>query len=371
MSIKKCVNGSFVNDFYKEYGTDTDTITSLPKTIIGDGQPISAYTIKGNMSQSGTPTPSNPVYPVETGDKTANLFDMQNAVSGYIKTDGSIATSVLNKTTDYLSVESNADYTLSLISSSTTGNILIGFYDSTQTFISRWASTNLAEGYNTITRTTPNNTAFMRITWYFQDCSNIMLNSGSTALPYEPYGMYKIPISFGQGNYTFYLSEPIRAMGTYVDTALSTGTANRAIGTVEFDGSENWSQRESPSNSFFIGNIALTTVGYCNLLRRVSAAASLVNDTIYVGTTAISVKIENVTTTQELQAWLAQKKAEGTPLKVWYVLATATTETFTAPTIPTSGSPQSFDVDTTLKPSEVSLTWHGWHEHSDTKYTSG
>ena len=52
MSIKKCVNGSFVNDVYREYGTDTDTITSLPKTIIGDGQPISSYTIKGNMSQS-------------------------------------------------------------------------------------------------------------------------------------------------------------------------------------------------------------------------------------------------------------------------------------------------------------------------------
>ena len=46
---------------YKKYETATDTITSLPKTIIGDGQPISSYTIKGNMVQSGTPTPSNPV----------------------------------------------------------------------------------------------------------------------------------------------------------------------------------------------------------------------------------------------------------------------------------------------------------------------
>ena len=89
MSIKKCVNGSFVNDVYREYGTDTDTITSLPKTIIGDGQPISSYTIKGNMSQSGTPTPSNPIYPTECGDKTANLFD-KNAQAGQIYVTDSV-----------------------------------------------------------------------------------------------------------------------------------------------------------------------------------------------------------------------------------------------------------------------------------------
>ena len=29
---------------------------------------------------------------------------------------------------------------------------------------------------------------------------------------------------------------------------------------------------------------------------------------------------------------------------------------------------EQFDVDTTLKPSEVDLTYHGWHEHSDTKF---
>ena len=60
MSIKKYSSGSWVTVPYRKYETATDTITSLPKTIIGDGQNISAYTIKGNMQQSGTPTPSNP-----------------------------------------------------------------------------------------------------------------------------------------------------------------------------------------------------------------------------------------------------------------------------------------------------------------------
>lgn len=29
-----------------------------------------------------------------------------------------------------------------------------------------------------------------------------------------------------------------------------------------------------------------------------------------------------------------------------------------------------FDVGTALKPSEVDMTYHGWHEHDDTKFTT-
>ena len=68
---------------YRKYGTETDTLTTLPKTIIGDGTAISAYTIKGNMSQSGTPTPTNPIYPTECGDKTANLYNYITNREGY------------------------------------------------------------------------------------------------------------------------------------------------------------------------------------------------------------------------------------------------------------------------------------------------
>ena len=47
---------------YKEY-------TGLvPYTFIGNGQPLISWMIKGNMEQSGTPTPDNPIMPQETGD---------------------------------------------------------------------------------------------------------------------------------------------------------------------------------------------------------------------------------------------------------------------------------------------------------------
>ena len=96
MSIKKYSSGLWVTVPYRKYETATDTITSLPKTIIGDGQNISAYTIKGNMTQASQPTPQNPVYPQETGDKTANLLNQDESTQG----DGYLANSVVGITND-------------------------------------------------------------------------------------------------------------------------------------------------------------------------------------------------------------------------------------------------------------------------------
>ena len=89
MSIKKYSSGQWSEVGYKKYGTETDTITSLPKTIIGDGQPISTYTIKGNMQQSGTPTPTNPIYPSECGDRTTNLCN-KIVVQGVVLNTGAL-----------------------------------------------------------------------------------------------------------------------------------------------------------------------------------------------------------------------------------------------------------------------------------------
>ena len=52
-------------------------------------------------------------------------------------------------------------------------------------------------------------------------------------------------------------------------------------------------------------------------------------------------------------------------------LPTPTTEIFTAPTLATVAGSQSFTIDTTVKPSSVSLTYTGWHTHSDKQYSGG
>ena len=277
MSIKKYTNNAWVDIPYKKYETATDTITSLPKTIIGDGQPISAYTIKGNMVQSGTPTPSNPVYPQEVGDLV------------------------------------------------TTG---------------------------------------------------------------EHAGQYEIPISFNGVTYPVYLGN--------VQTT-------RQIVKLELTGEEQWSMAGTGASIYYqlkIGSLNSIVTG-------VSLSSHFQNAQISTSTTDVGVRVynssssnlaalnirpENVSTdyntVAKFKQWLADQNTAGTPVVVYYVKTTATTGTVNEPlrkldeysdeltstqagiTIPTTGTAESFDVSTTLKPSEVSLTWHGWHEHTDTKYSN-
>ena len=87
--------------------------------------------------------------------------------------------------------------------------------------------------------------------------------------------------------------------------------------------------------------------------------------------------VENVTLT-DFTSYLAQQYANGTPVTVWYVLDTPATgivnepirriggyaDTVSGITVPTITGKDTFDVGTTLKPSEASLGYTGWHDAS-------
>ena len=381
MSIKKCVNGSFVNDFYREYGTDTDTITSLPKTIIGDGTALSAWSMKGNMQQSGTPTPSTPIYPTEVGEKTANLFDKNNETgitnNTYINQQGSLISNNSYYLSAPIAVKENTAYTWQFGGNISHTAPTTGFYDSADNLLSVASHTS---GYN-YSFTTPTNCAYVRQSVYQYGKNEAMLSETPNVIPYEPYGQYKIPISFGQGTYTNYLAEPIRKINDSADTAPSSGTANRAIYKYVLTGEENitFASGNAPFTIPLPYRIerftTLQTKWICSHYPAVPPTATWANyDYLLSGNANVqtSLKIRDIdyTSVDDFKAFVVAQYQAGTPITIWYILETATTETFTAPTIPTSGSPQSFDVDTTLKPSEVSLTYHGWHEHTDTKYTN-
>ena len=261
---------SFKDWFYRKYGTETETFTSLPKTIIGDGQPISSYTIKGNMAQSGTPTPSNPVYPTECGDKTANLFDDHNVItiaglgdrygvelpsgtySVYNDTDNIVYYGIDDFGSRQRACEPHSTGTFTLnIATGTVGGVFMPYNSASQ------GGCTVVEG-----STPPDH--------------------------YIPFG-YEIPISLSQNTYNIYITEPLRK---------------------SLDGS----------------NVFDTIESNGTLTRRVDANGD--------------------------------------------ALATPTTEQVTVPTLTTTGTAEQFNVLTTLAPSEVSLTYHGWHEHEDTKFTT-
>ena len=379
---KKRVNGAWVSDSPRIYNTSTDTITTLPKTIIGDGTAISAYTIKGNMSQSGTPTPQNPIYPQETGDKTANLFDEnQTFGKGYYDDNGELhiqGGSMATEHTELIPTNGITTFTIKGLWNSTayTSAFAVYEWDSSKNWLRRSNRTTDVYTNTPITFNIGNDAAYIslqvmtKLSRFNYDYT--MLNTGSTALPYEPFG-YKIPISSGNTTTNVYLGEV---------------QSTRQIKQVVFTGQENW---ESVATYYKIALSSCTD--------RLDFISSHFSAAGYTGAIAINKARFGGTTNDEFtvnyddgsggvtdfKTYLAQQYAAGTPVTVWYVLATPTTGIVNEPirkigtysdsvsgtNLPTIGTAEQFDIDTTLKPSEVSLTYHGWHEHSDEKYVGG
>lgn len=268
MAIKKYTNGSWVSASYRKYGTETDTIATLPATVIGDGTPISSYVIKGNMEQSGTPTPSNPIYPSECGDLVA---------------------------------------------------------------------------------------------------------SGEHA------GQYKLPLTLGSTTTDIYLGEV---------------QSTRRIKKLVLDGTENWQKTDTanPNNYlYYLRGFQRGTTCVCSHLEDMGTLSIIkvgiynTNYVIYINFgSAVMTAQTSGNTVAGLKEYLAQQYAAGTPVIIWYILAEPETAVVNEPirkiddyvdsvsgtNLATSGTAQELDVETTLKPSEVDLTYHGWHEHEDTKYST-
>ena len=286
---------------YSKLETATDVVTSLPVQLYTDGEPISAYTLKGNTSVSGTPSPSSPVTINGTGNKTANLLNPDSFTLGiWISSTGN-----KQQNQPYGAISENipiseTSYTVLKHGETTPFSFSFCWYTENDTFILREHFTS-TDTSTTITVTPPSNAAYFiyqvangsgsayTITIDIIKGYELMLNGGSTALPYEPYGKYKISILKGSQALTpIYLSQPLRKSldGTAFDTLDSTGLVTYNV--------DEYGQPQ-----------------------------------------------------------------------------TATTETVTVPTITTTGGTVTLDVDTTIKPSEIDLTYHGWHEHEPLKRENG
>lgn len=218
------------------------------------------------------------------------------------------------------------------------------------------------------------------------------LESGSTATPYIAYGKsvispiypsecgdlvstgehsgeYVLPIDCGGVTTNVYTAEPLRKIGEYADYK-SESAEYRAVRKFELTGQENgWRLTGS-------GRMALAFISSQNPLRNVlcicshykGTAATAYGDladgdctvsTMNGNNSELGIYDTNYTTLADFKTYLQQQYANGTPVCVWYVLATPTTESITAPEIPTTAGSQTFDVDTELKPSEVYIKYKG------------
>ena len=261
-SIKKYNGSTFVDAAIRKYSTASEIITP-PTTIYTDGSNITAYKIKGNTVQNGTPTPANPVPVVGVGE-----------------------------------LETTGEHT----------------------------------------------------------------------------GEYKIPISNGQQTTNIYLG--------------STQTV-RQIKKVVFDGTEDWQGADNTASKYLanITDYKVDSEITC-MSTHYSGANNIVSGDLIPNNSACFYRAEypryfylkgsEPITLADFKAYLAQQYANGTPVTVWYILETETTgvvneplrkigdyaDTVSGITIPTITGKDTVDVETTLKPSEVELTYTGWHDTS-------
>lgn len=202
----------------------------------------------------------------------------------------------------------------------------------------------------------------------------IMLNLGSTALPYEPYG-YKLPLTINGTEYPIYLGQ--------VET---TRRVKKLVLTGDGNVGKNYAD---PNNTLYYLNFTNYHVPFAGsavaLCTHLTPSSSLPSSEagIRVSNSGASLYINfgadvmnaqtSGNTVDGLKEYLAAQYANGTPVTIWYVLATEETGIVNEPlmkiggnadtisfaqagvTIPTVSGANVLDVPTTVPPSEITI----------------
>ena len=226
-------------DVYQQLLAKTDTLERVVEestivceasgetVIITDAsdQPLRGLKLYGKSVQNGTPTPENPVEIENAVVSTVSsvgvqLFDIDNynVYAGYI-TEGYIKEFAKCKTV-YIRCQPNTTYT---VSKCLTARFVVGFTNeipSEEVSVLN-SALDMTGTKATLTANSPDNAKYIVIWFYHADydtltpeeiLATLMVNEGTTALPYEPYKggtatlaqpvtLPGIPVSSG-GNYT-------------------------------------------------------------------------------------------------------------------------------------------------------------------------
>ena len=365
----------------------------LPLTFTANGKPLLDYTIYGNMEQAGAPTPTAPIQPSECGDRTKNLFDKDNAdithlyplLNGTTFTQGGD-----NSWSIIIPCKPNTTYVIS-------NDILPGAagdrrhrvsgsdeyptVGGAQTFVDDSSETVSGDPRTRQIFTTTADTHWIVCFLFYtasyettiEQIQSIQLEEANDKTEYEPYG-YKLPISSAGQTNNIYLGE--------VETT-------RYVKQLVLTGEENWIYDSNGSRCYI--NI---TDAYAKNNRRTQCYCShyicvyngepfntIPNHSIYINlyynAARFYIKNEEFTSADDFKSFLAAQYAAGTPVCVWYVLATPETAVVNEPlrkigdyadtvsmeqagvSISTLNGQTVVDVDTTLKPSEVYIKYKG------------
>ena len=360
-------------------------------TFYSLGGNVGKWAIYGNGQQTGTPTPDNPVTPEFVGVRTGNLFysdrTMQNtsASSTIEQTEGS-SEFVISKSETSSAVALSATINLPLRAGTYTvsvdglsfiaGNLdRINLRDSGGVVVNN-VMTGSPQTFTIDTDTVVTAVVFIcdSTSTYTNKKVRIMLNSGSTALPYEPFG-YKIPITCAGQTTPVYLGQ--------------TQTV-RKIRKLVLTGEESWSRHTDTGTlvlaisgsdaAYLISGEVTCMCSHYPAQNNTSSYSQMVDKKICmrVNSSNIWIRDTDYSTTTDFKTYLQQQYTNGTPVTVWYVLANEQTGIVNEPlakigdyadelsstdagvAIPTVKGNNTLTVDTELKPSRIEIQG-GYH----------
>lgn len=318
-------------------GGGSAVITGVPPLLyIGDGRPLTDYLISGNTFQDGTPSPEEPVEVRGCGVRTGNLWDPDSKTTNQAGKE------------QYGVVLPAGVYTI--VNNSNASIYRRDGVDSAD------ATTFAAAG---ATNTRQFNTSLVAWTPYKQ--TQIMLNLGYPALPYEPYG-YKLPLTVNGTEYPIYLGQ--------VET---TRRIKKLVLTGEETVRKDTNSGSSARYYIAVSDIEINTTNLLSSHFTYSPWYEPGTMKVYVSTVYFSMASSRYPEIADFKSYLAAQYAAGTPVTVWYVLAEPETGIVNEPlmkigdyadtisfaqagvTIPTVNGENVLDVPTEVKPSEVTI----------------
>ena len=284
--------------------------------------------------------------------RTENLWDGAIGLDNTIidKTDGTTIENQNYALSDYIPVSELTSYVYSFRHNQyepDRTSYTVSCYKSNKQLVQDIVLRNInIEGTISIPFTTPVGTAYIRINWKKPYDDMLMLNTGSTALPYQPYLITKEAWEAKSRVILHGLTNPLCGIDTHKDALdLSTGGLTRYVKELVLTGQEDWYlwnlQSETlqrfyfnlPSSQATISpNSAICThfIPIAENSRegfRFSTDGGLLKQPLFI-------VLKSRLAADDVASWksyLAQQYAAGTPVKVWYALATPETEQITVP----------------------------------------
>lgn len=279
--------------------------------------------------------------PVVTRGK--NLFDKENASPKAVTNQGVFVNNSSYISSNYISVSPNTTYTkIPIIKSSQFHDLCE--YDENKIFIRHIFTANNG------TFTTSEKTKYIVFNIAKFNIDIAQLEKGSTATPYEA---YHEPITT-----PIYLPTPLYSG----EVLRSDGSREVKWGKIVLTGEEKIVATGATGTSYrydFTNIKTISQIKYARKNSKITHFEQCNMPTIDVvgydwhGSSFYLMIMTTQSTINKFKDWLKSQYEAGTPVTVWYQLATPTTETVTVPQIPTLNGTTVIDVDTSVKPTEM------------------